>query len=84
RQGPLAVGQGSDCEATVRIPPRLAGRWRIAVQTDVNRSLNEPDRRANNQRLSGPIQIQPSYADLVPTAPVAVGPAYANRPLTVR
>ncbi|MDK2127114.1 hypothetical protein, partial [Parachitinimonas caeni] len=42
RQGPLAVGQGSDCEATVRIPPRLAGRWRIAVQTDVNRSLNEP------------------------------------------
>jgi subtilase family serine protease len=75
----LVVGASYTQTATVRIPTRLDGNYRIAVITDANSSILEPDTRGDNTRLSSPITITQTYADLIPSITVAPSEVSAGR-----
>ena len=83
RSGGLAVGTQYVGTATVRIPTRLEGTYRIAVISDVNASVREPDTRGDNRRLSDPVIVQQTYADLVPTVISVPAEVFAARSATI-
>ncbi|WEI17182.1 CARDB domain-containing protein [Acinetobacter proteolyticus] len=62
----LAVGESYQQDISLTIPPRLQGSYYIAVVTDVNQNIKEPDTRANNQVISAQFNIIKTYADLSP------------------
>ena len=75
----LEPGSSYTQSATVRIPTRLEGAYRIAVVSDANATVREPDTRADNLRLSGVIDITQTYADLVPSLVSVPAEVYAAR-----
>ncbi len=77
--GALAVGASYGQSASVRIPTRLQGNYRIAVISDINSAVREPDTRADNLRLSGTIAILQTYADLVPSLAAVPAEIFAGR-----
>jgi subtilase family serine protease len=79
RSGTLGVGDSYSTSATVRIPTRLQGSWRIALISDVNAAVREPDTRADNLRISGPVAITQTYADLAPVLTSLPAELFANR-----
>jgi YD repeat-containing protein len=80
--GPLAAGAGYAASLSVQIPSRLEGNFRIAVVTDAGGAVLEPDTRADNTRLSGPIAIAETYTQLVPALDTVPAQLYARIPAT--
>ncbi|MEO7622362.1 MAG: CARDB domain-containing protein, partial [Gallionella sp.] len=75
----LNAGDSYTQTASVRIPTRISGSYRIAVVADALSAVLEPDTRANNTRLSGAVTIAVTYADLTPTVTLAPVEATAGR-----
>ncbi|HEV6968860.1 CARDB domain-containing protein, partial [Roseateles sp.] len=75
----LAAGASYGQTATVRIPTRLDGSYRIAVISDATAKVTEPDTRADNARLSAAIAISQTYADLVPALTAVPAEVFAGR-----
>ncbi|MCI4430024.1 MAG: hypothetical protein JHC40_12750, partial [Burkholderiales bacterium] len=73
-----ALGSYSQ-SATVRIPTRIEGSYRIAVVADASATVLEPDTRSNNTRWSDTITITPTIADLVPELTLVPAEATASR-----
>jgi len=75
----LDAGGNYTQTATVRIPTRIDGPYRIAVIVDAANSVLEPDTRSNNTSISGAITIASTNADLVPEFTVVPVTANAGR-----
>ncbi len=63
----LAVGASYTQTVNVQIPGRLTGSYKIALISDANQVVAEPDTRANSTFVSGAISVSQTYTDLVPT-----------------
>ncbi|UOP01491.1 CARDB domain-containing protein [Kingella potus] len=63
-KGGLAAGVTYSAEAMIDIPAGLHGRYRVAVITDADGSVLEPDSRNDNIRLSEPAVITAAHANL--------------------
>jgi hypothetical protein len=77
--GGLAVGASYAQSASVRIPTRIEGSYRIAVIVDADSAVLEPDTRADNRRVSAPVTVTQTYADLAPTLTVVPTEVFAGR-----
>ena len=64
---PLAVGGSYTQTVSVQIPSRLNGSYKIALISDANQSVAEPNTRADSTFVSGPVSVAQTYTDLVPT-----------------
>ncbi|HEU6455875.1 MAG TPA: CARDB domain-containing protein, partial [Roseateles sp.] len=79
RGAALASGASYSQTATVRIPTRIDGAYKIAVISDATAKVVEPDTRADNAKLSAAIAITQTYADLVPALTVVPSEVFAGR-----
>ena len=75
----LAVGGLYSQSATVRLPSRIAGSYRITVISDATAQVTEPDTRADNAHVSAALSISPTYADLIPSLSKVPAEVFAGR-----
>src|SRR5262249_11902864 len=83
--GPLNPGETLVHSETFHLPPALQGRFHIFVRTDIDRSLFENNRLANNATEAQQVfDVTPvPYADLVVDQVTVPAPGASGRPLEV-
>ena len=64
-RGGLKSGESYVAEAEIDIPLRLNGQYRIALVSDAEQKVLEPNTRFNNIRFSTPFAIMQTYMDLI-------------------
>ncbi|WP_167370367.1 CARDB domain-containing protein [Acinetobacter genomosp. 33YU] len=78
----LNVGESYQQKASITMPARLEGSYYIAVISDTNQIVKEPDTRANNQAISAQFNVVRTYADLSPeiiSSPTVLGKNESGR-----
>ncbi|WP_198080418.1 CARDB domain-containing protein, partial [Acinetobacter calcoaceticus] len=78
----LNVGESYQQKASITMPARLEGSYYIAVISDINQIVKEPDSRANNQAISAQFNVVRTYADLSPeiiSSPTVLGKNESGR-----
>ncbi|MFN9744981.1 MAG: CARDB domain-containing protein, partial [Betaproteobacteria bacterium] len=80
----LAVGASYERSALVRLPARIGGAWHVAVVADADANVKEPDTRADNRRISSPVEVRETYADLAVTLVALPTDLIAGRSVNVQ